>query len=91
MYFFEQLWDRKEFTKNLTAYKRLCSLYYDTQQYEKVIEVAKEYFNSNARKTKSSPAWFNKKIAEASKKLEQLTYQMMNYYLNMLIYMKKDY
>lgn len=71
LYFFEQLWDRKEFTKNLTAYKRLCSLYYDTQQYEKVIEVATEYFNSDARKTKSSPAWFNKKIAEASKKLDK--------------------
>lgn len=71
LYFFEQLWDRKEFTKNLTAYKRLCSLYYETQQYEKVIKVAKEYFNSDARKTKSSPAWFNKKIAEASKKLDK--------------------
>ncbi len=69
LYYYEQLWDRKEFSKNLTAYKKLCSLYEDTEQYDKVIEVAEEYFNSNARKTNSSPAWFDKKIEKASKRL----------------------
>ncbi len=44
-------------------------MYEDTGQYDKVIEVAEEYFNSNARKTNSSPAWFDKKIEKASKKL----------------------
>lgn len=69
LYYYEQLWDRREFSKNLTAYKKLCSLYEDTEQYDKVIEVAEEYFNSNARKTKTSPAWFDKKIDKASKRL----------------------
>ena len=69
LYYYEQLWDKKEFNKNLTAYKKLCSLYEDTEQYDKVIEIAEEYFNSNARKTKSSPAWFDKKIEKASKRL----------------------
>ena len=63
------MWNRREFTKNLTAYRKLCSLYYDTQQYEKVLEVADEYFNSSARKTDSGISWFDKKVAQASKKL----------------------
>lgn len=69
LYYYEQLWDRREFTKNLTAYRKLCSLYYDTQQYEKVLEVADEYFNSSARKTDSGISWFDKKVKQASKKL----------------------
>ncbi|MBE6500493.1 MAG: helicase [Methanobrevibacter thaueri] len=69
LYYYEQLWDRREFTKNLTAYRKLCSLYYDTQQYEKVLEVADEYFNSSARKTDSGISWFDKKVDQASKKL----------------------
>lgn len=69
LYYYEQLWDRREFTKNLTAYRKLCSLYYDAQQYEKVLEVAEEYFNSNARKTDSGISWFDKKVTQASKKL----------------------
>ena len=69
LYYYEQLWNRREFTRNLTAYKKLCSLYYDTKQYEKVIEVAEEYFNSNARKTKKNLAWFEEKINKASRKL----------------------
>ena len=69
LYYYEQLWNRREFTKNLTAYRKLCSLYYDTQQYEKVLEVADEYFNSSARKTDSGISWFDKKVAQASKKL----------------------
>jgi len=73
LFYYEQLWQRKEFTKNLTAYKKLCSLYEETEQYEKVIEVAEEYFNSNARKTASSPAWFEKRIEKANKKLGKST------------------
>lgn len=69
LYYYEQLWNRREFTKNLTAYRKLCSLYYDTQQYEKVLEVADEYFNSSARKTDSGISWFDKKVDQASKKL----------------------
>ncbi len=69
--YYEQLWNRHEFTKNLTAYKKLCSLYEDNEQYSKVIEVAEEYFKSNARKTKSSPGWFDKKIEKANKKLDR--------------------
>ena len=69
LYYYEQLWDRREFTKNLTAYRKLCSLYYDDGQYEKVLEVAEEYFNSSARKTDSGISWFDKKVAQASKKL----------------------
>ena len=70
LYYFEQLWHQKDFNKNLTAYKQLCRLYYDTKQYEKVIEVAEEYFYSDARKTKSSPNWFRKKIEKAESKLK---------------------
>ena len=69
LYYYEQLWDRREFTKNLTAYRKLCSLYYDEGQYEKVLEVADQYFNSSARKTDSGISWFDKKVAQASKKL----------------------
>ena len=63
------MWNQQGFKKNLTAYKRLCRLYEDTGQYEKVIEVANEYFESNARKTKSSPNWFRNKIMKARRKL----------------------
>ena len=69
LYYYEQLWDRKEYTKNLTAYRKLCSLYYDDGQYEKVLEVADQYFNSDARKTDSGISWFDKKVDQASKKL----------------------
>lgn len=72
LYYYDQLWDRREFTKNLTAYRKLCSLYYDDGQYEKVLEVADEYFNSNARKTDSGISWFDKKVAQASKKLGKI-------------------
>lgn len=65
LYYYEQLWKQDDFTKNLTAYKKLCSLYEDTCQYEKVIETANEYFKSNARQTKSSPQWFKRKIRNA--------------------------
>lgn len=67
--YFEQLWNQPGFKKNLTAYKRLCRLYEDTGQYEKVIQVANEYFESNARKTKSSPDWFKTKVMKARRKL----------------------
>ena len=69
LYYLERLWKQPGFTKNLTAYKRLCSLYEDTEQYEKVLEIADEYFKSNAKRTKSSPAWFKKKIRNAESKL----------------------
>ena len=65
LYYFEQLWQQEGFNKNLTAYKRLCSFYNDTGQYEKVIEVANEYFESDAKRTKTSPLWFRKKIERA--------------------------
>ena len=54
LHYFEQLWNQPGFNRNLTAYKRLCSLYEDTGQYEKVIEVANQYFDSKAKRTKSS-------------------------------------
>ena len=69
LYYYEQLWNRPEFSKNIPSYERLCSLYYDTQQYEKVIETAEEYFNSNANKTNASISRFDDLIAKASKKL----------------------
>ena len=69
LYYYEQLWDRREFTKNLTAYRKLCSLYYDDGQYDKVLEVADEYFNSGSRKTDSGISWFDKKVDQANKKL----------------------
>ena len=69
LYYYEQLWNRPEFSRNIPSYEQLCSLYYDTQQYEKVIEVAEEYFNSNANKTNASISRFDKLIAKASKKL----------------------
>ena len=67
--YFEKLWDEEDFNRNLTAYKRLCPFYDDTGQYEKVIEISNEYFASDAKKTKSSPDWFKKKIAKAESKL----------------------
>ncbi|MBE6510953.1 MAG: helicase [Methanobrevibacter millerae] len=69
LYYFEQLWQQEGFNHNLTAYKRLCSFYYDTGQYEKVIEVANEYFASDARRTKTSPDWFKRKIKKAEEML----------------------
>ncbi|MBR2858285.1 UvrD-helicase domain-containing protein [bacterium] len=69
LHYYEQLWNRPEFSKNILTYEELCSLYYDTQQYEKVIETAEEYFNSNANKTDASISRFDKIIAKASKKL----------------------
>lgn len=69
LYCFKQLWERIEFTKNLTAYRKLCSLYWDNAEYEKVIDVADEYFNSNARKTDSGVRWFNKIVDQASREL----------------------
>ena len=73
LYCLEQLWNQEGFKKNLTSYKRLCSLYEDTGQYDKVIEVANEYFGSNARKTRTSPEWFKKKIKKAESKLNKNT------------------
>lgn len=67
--YYEQLWDMPEFSKNIPSYEQLCLLYYETQQYEKVIEVAEEYFNSNANKTKASISRFDKLITKSSKKL----------------------
>lgn len=69
--YLKQLWKQPGFKKNLTAYKKLCSLYEDTGQYDKVIEIAEEYFNSNARKTKGSPEWFRRKIRNAEMKLNK--------------------
>ncbi len=69
LYYFEQLWQQEGFNKNLTAYKRLCSYYDETGQYEKVIEIANDYFSSDARRTKSSPEWFRRKIRKAESKL----------------------
>ena len=67
--YFEQLWEQEGFKRNLTAYKRLCSFYDDVGNYEKVIEVANAYFESDARRTKSSPDWFKRKIKKAESKL----------------------
>ena len=69
--YFEQLWQQKGFTKNLTAYKRLCSLYEDVGDYERVIEVANEYFESNAKRTRTSPDWFRKKVKKAESMLNK--------------------
>ena len=69
LYYFEQLWDQEGFSRNLTAYKRLCSFYEDDKQYDKVIEISKEYFKSDARKTESSPEWFWRKIKTAESML----------------------
>ena len=69
LYYYEQLWEQDNFKRNLTAYKRLCVLYEKTGKYEKVIEVANAYFESNVRRTKSSPVWFKKKIRNAESKL----------------------
>lgn len=69
LYYFEQLWQQEGFNHNLTAYKRLCSFYNDTKQYEKVIEIANEYFKSDARRTKTSPDWFKRKIKKAEEML----------------------
>ena len=71
LYYFEQIWHQEGFKKNLTAYKRLCRFYEATGQYEKVIDVALEYFDSNAKRTKGSPDWFRKKIRKAESKLNK--------------------
>ena len=71
LYYLEQLWNQEGFKRNLTAYKRLCSLYEDTGQYDKVIEVANDYFESNAKRTRTSPDWFKKKIKKAEAKLNK--------------------
>lgn len=78
--YFEQLWQQPGFNRNLTAYKRLCRLYEDTGQYDKVIKTAEEYFNSNARRTKSSPNWFKSKIRNAEKKLNKTGVSNVNNY-----------
>ena len=67
--YYEQLWDRIEFPKNIPSYEKLCSLYYETQQYEKAIEAAEKYFKSSANKTDASISRFDKLIANASEKL----------------------
>ena len=71
LYYLEQLWNQEGFKRNLTAYKRLCSLYEDTGQYDKVIEVANAYFESNAKRTRTSPDWFKKKIKKSETKLNK--------------------
>ena len=63
------MWNQEGFSRNLTAYKRLCSFYEEDKQYEKVIEISNEYFKSNASKTKSSPEWFLRKIKNAESML----------------------
>ena len=67
--YFEQLWDQRLVNRSLTNFKKLCSLYYDNEQYEKVINVANQYFESNARKSTSNIAWFENKVNNANKRL----------------------
>lgn len=69
LYYFEKLWDKKQFNRNLTAYKRLCGFYEDVGDWESVIKVANDYFDSDAKVTSSSPEWFKEKIRIAESHL----------------------
>ena len=71
LYYFEKLWDKKQFNRNLTAYKRLCGFYEDVGDWKSVIRVANDYFESDAKVTKSSPSWFKEKIRIAESHLSK--------------------
>lgn len=66
LYYFEKLWDTKDFNKNLTAHKRLCGFYAKVGDWENVIRIANEYFKSNAKRTNTSEEWFEKKVQHAN-------------------------
>lgn len=68
-YYLEQIWLKYGFGYNLTPYKKLCAFYDKYGQYEKVIEIANIYLNSNVNRSRSSPDWFKKKIKKAKSKL----------------------